>query len=124
MPLSPARHFHHRTIKISLGEIGHITNTQKTNGEPNKNVLNKSTTEIPRKRNKEIDDIEVNQMPHSEFKIMVIRMLNYLRRRMDNLSENLNKKIISIKEDMETINKNQSYMKIAIYEMKNLLEGK
>ena len=42
-----------------------------------------------------------------EFKTMVIRMLKDLRGRTDDLSENLNKEIVSIKRDIETIKKNQ-----------------
>lgn len=36
---------------------------------------------------------------------MVIRMFNKLRWRMDELNENLNKEIVSIKQDIETIKK-------------------
>ena len=39
---------------------------------------------------------------------------------MDYLSKNL---IVNIKKDIETINKNQSEIKIAISEIKNSLEG-
>ena len=42
----------------------------------------------------------------SEFKIMAIRMLKDLRGRIDYLSENLNKEIVSIKKHTENIHKN------------------
>ena len=41
-----------------------------------------------------------------EFKIMAIRMLKDLRGRIDYLSENLNKEIVSIKKHTENIHKN------------------
>ena len=36
----------------------------------------------------------------------LLRMLTDLKGRMDDLSENLNKEIVSIKKDIDTINKN------------------
>ena len=50
--------------------------------------------------------MERTQTPDAEFKIMLIRMLNDLRGIINGLSENLNKVIVSIKKDIETINKN------------------
>ena len=41
--------------------------------------------------------MEAMNIQDVEFKIMVIKMLRDLRRRMDNLSENLDKQIGSIK---------------------------
>ena len=39
-------------------------------------------------------------MPDTEFKSMVVRMFKDLRERMDDLSENLNKEMVSIKKDI------------------------
>ena len=41
---------------------------------------------------------------------------------MGDLSESLNKEIISTKKDIEAINKNQSERKITVAEMENILE--
>ena len=51
---------------------------------------------------KNLNEMEANNLPVTEFKTMVIRMLK-------ELSENMN----SIKKDTETIKKNQSEMKSA-----------
>ena len=61
---------------------------------------------------KELNEMEATKIPDIELKLMVIRMLQDIRRRMDDLSENLNKEIISIKNNMEAIKKNQSEIKI------------
>ena len=52
--------------------------------------------------------MKATQIPDTQFKIMVIRMLKTLRGGTEDLSENLNKETISIlKKDIETINKKQ-----------------
>ena len=51
--------------------------------------------------------MEATKTPDSEIKTMVIRMLRDLRGRMDDLSENLNKEIVSIKKNIETIKKSE-----------------
>ena len=63
--------------------------------------------------------MEATQIPNSEFKIMVICMLKNLRERMDDLIENINKEIVSIKKDIETINMNQSEMKMWLHIFRN-----
>ena len=42
---------------------------------------------------------------------MVIKMFKSLRGRLDDLSENLKKEVVSIKKDIEAIKKNQAEMK-------------
>ena len=61
---------------------------------------------------KELNEIEVTNLLDIEFKVMVIRML-----------KELSGNNIIMKRDIETMNKNQLEMKIAISEMKNTLEG-
>ena len=56
---------------------------------------------------KKYQEIELNEMEETkildaEFKTMVIIMLKNLKGRINNLSENLNKEIASIKKDIET----------------------
>ena len=62
--------------------------------------------------------MEMTKIPDEEFKTMVIRMLKNCRRKMDDLSKNLNKGIISNKMDIETIEKNQSELKRTLSEIK------
>ena len=54
---------------------------------------------------KELNEMEVSNLSDTEFKVMVIRILN------------------SMKKDIETMKNNQAQMKNSIYEMKNTLEG-
>ena len=63
-----------------------------------------------------LNKMEASKLLEAEFKILVIRMLNELRGRMDGHNENLNREIVSIKKDRETI-KNQT-------EMKNIITNK
>ena len=65
---------------------------------------------------KELNKMERSNWPDEEFKILVIKVLTKLRRRRDELGENVNKKI-------ENIKKNQSALKNTIIEMKNTLKG-
>lgn len=52
---------------------------------------------------KELNEMESTKIPDVEFKTMVIRMFKDLTRRMGDLRENLNKQIINIKKNIETI---------------------
>ena len=54
---------------------------------------------------------------------MVIRMLKDIRGRINVLSENLNKQMVNILENIEIIKKNQWETKNTISEVKNILEG-
>ena len=47
--------------------------------------------------------MKASNLPDTEFKTLVIRMLNEHRKRVDDLSDNFNKEIVSIKKDIETI---------------------
>lgn len=58
---------------------------------------------------RELNKTEVNNMPNRQFKVMVIEILTGLEKRMEDLSETLNKEIEK--------NKNQSEMKNPITEI-------
>ena len=47
--------------------------------------------------------MEKNDLTETKFKIMVIWMLNELRGRMHEHNENINRDMVSIKKDIETI---------------------
>ena len=59
---------------------------------------------------KQLEEMEESNIPDTEFKTIVIRMLKKFRGRMAELSENLNKNKINIEKDIGTIKKNQSEM--------------
>ena len=72
---------------------------------------------------KDLNKVESSNLKESEFKILVIKMLNELRGRVEKLSENFNKEIENIKMEMENIKGNQSEMKKTGSEMKSIQEG-
>ena len=39
----------------------------------------------------ELSEVEINNLPHKKFKVMIIKMLKELGRRVDEHSENFNK---------------------------------
>ena len=59
------------------------------------------------------------KVPDAGFKTMVIKMLKDVTERMDDLRENLNKEMVS----MKTIKKHQSRVNNITSEMKNAAEG-
>ena len=50
----------------------------------------------PKKHSEKNNEIERNNLPDKEFKALVIRMLNELGKRIDEQSENFNKKLVNI----------------------------
>lgn len=58
----------------------------------------------------------MSNLPEKELRVMVIKMLNKVRKRMNKHSENFKNKLGNIR-------KNQSGLKNTITEMKNILEG-
>ena len=52
---------------------------------------------------KELNKMETSNLPDAEFKALVIRMLNELGRRIEELSENFNEEIEDIKMVIEDI---------------------
>ena len=60
---------------------------------------------------KELNEMETNKLPDTDFKTMVIKMLK-------EHSENFN----NMEKDIETIKRNQSEMKDTLTEMKNKLQ--
>ena len=67
--------------------------------------------------------METSNLPDAQFKTLIIRLLNELRVRADEFSENFNKEIENIKIELENVKGNQSEMKNTISEMKSILEG-
>ena len=63
-----------------------------------------------------LNEVEINNLPNKEFKVIVIKMLQKLRRRMDEQNEKLNK-------ELQNIKKNQTNLRNTITEIKNTLEG-
>lgn len=64
----------------------------------------------------ELNEIVISNLPDKEFKVKTMKMLIRLERKVDELSEDFNKEIESMK-------KNQGELKNAITEMKTTREG-
>ena len=78
----------------------------------------KEQNKTPQKRTKQNGD---RQSPVAEFKTLVIRMFNELRRWVEELTKNFNKEVWNIIIGEENIKKNQSEMMNTLTEMKNTL---
>ena len=73
-----------------------------------------------------INEIKASQLSDSEFQTMVIRKLNVLPENYQKLQGNckgFTTNYISMKKDIETVNKNQEEMKNTISELKTIVEG-
>ena len=73
-----------------------------------------------------LNEIEASQLSDTEFKTTVIWKLNELSANYQKLQgqcEERTANYISIKKDIEAINKGQEEMKNAIFELKNTVEG-
>ena len=53
---------------------------------------------------KELNEMEASNLPDAEFKTLVIRMLNELKGRLEELGENFNKEVENIKENQSEMN--------------------
>ena len=61
---------------------------------------------------KETNKMETSNILDAEFKTLVIRMLNELKGRVDELSENFNKEIENIKTELENIPVKNEYINL------------
>ena len=59
---------------------------------------------------------EIGSVPEKEFSVMIIKMIQNLRNRMEKIQETFNK-------DLEELKSKQTVMNNTITEMKNTLEG-
>ena len=60
---------------------------------------------------KEVNEVEISNLPNKEFKVMIIKIPSELRKRMNEHSENFNK-------ELEHIKRNQTELKNKITEIK------
>ena len=67
---------------------------------------------------KELNSMETSNLLDADFKTLVIRMLNELRERVDELHENFNTEIGNITMELQSIKMSQSEMKNTLTAMK------
>ena len=65
---------------------------------------------------KQLNEVEIGNVPEKEFRIMIVKMIQDLRIRIDEMQETFNK-------DVEELKRNQATMKNTINEIKNTLDG-
>ena len=102
VPLGPTEHLLYKATLPRLGDRAALPNSQKQTKEGSQNEETKE--HVPNERTedqkKELNKMEISNIPDSEFKTLVIRILNELRRSIDELSENFNKDIGHIKMEI------------------------
>ena len=54
----------------------------------------------------ELNETEINNMPDTDFKVMVIKILTGLEKRLENLSDTFNKEIENIKKNQLELKNN------------------
>ena len=92
-------------------------------GRQRNRLLSKEKEESPERV---LNEIEAGQLSDTEFKTMVIRKLNEFSenyQKLQEINEKLTANYITMKRDIETINKSKEEMKNTIFELKNTIEG-
>ena len=79
-----------------------------------KNTL--QTKEQGKNLQDQINEDEIGNLPKKEFRVMIVKMIQNLRNRMEKIQETFNK-------DLEELKSNQTEMNNTITEIKNILEG-
>ena len=103
----------HKTIPSSLEEVFHLIH-RHTESQANEEIEEYAPQEEYKTSEKELNEIEISNMPDKEFEAMIIKMLTRLERGIEEFSEISNK---------EEIFKNQSELKNTITDMENTLQG-
>ena len=69
---------------------------------------------------KQLNEVEIGNLPEKEFRIMIVKMIQDLGKRMEAKIEKMQE---MINKDLEELKKKQTEMNNTITEMKNTLEG-
>ena len=85
-------------------------------GRQKKNMNSKGMEDSPLK---ELNEMELSKLSDIKFKLMAIKMLKELT----NKNKEQNENYISMKKEIETINKNQEEINNKVSEIKNTLKG-
>ena len=77
---------------------------------------------------KQLNEVEIGNLPEKEFRIMIVKMIQDLRKRMEaktkKMQEMFNKDLQELKDKhLEELKNKQTEMNTTITEMKNILEG-
>ena len=69
---------------------------------------------------KQLNEVEIGKLPEKEFRIMIVKMIQDLRKRMEAKNEKMQE---MINKDLEELKNKQTEMNNTITEMKNTLQG-
>ena len=69
---------------------------------------------------KQLNEVQIGNLPEKEFRIIIVKMIQDLRKRME---EKIEKMQEMFNKDLEELKNKQTEMKNTITEMKNTLEG-
>ena len=69
---------------------------------------------------KQLNEVEIGNLAEQEFRIMIVKMIQDLRKRMDTKIKKMQE---MINKDLEELKNKQTEMDNKIIEMKNTLEG-
>ena len=69
---------------------------------------------------KQLNEVEIGNLPEKEFRIMTVKMIQDLGKRMEAKIENMQE---MFNKDVEELKNKQTEMNNTITEMKNILEG-
>ena len=76
---------------------------------------------------KQLNEVEISNLPEKEFRIMIVKMIQYLGKRMEakikKIQEMFNKDLEELKNKHLELKNKQTEMNNTITEMKNTLEG-
>ena len=61
---------------------------------------------------RQLNEVEIGNLPEKEFRVMIVKMIQNLRNRMEKIQETFNK-------DLEELNSKQTVMNNTITEIKN-----
>ena len=78
------------------------------------------TKEQDKTPEEQLSEVEIGNLPEKNFGVMIIKMIQYLGKRMDAQCEKLQE---SFNKDLENIKNNQTELKNTITETKNTPEG-
>ena len=117
--VSHHRRLHHKDRESRQIDLRSRNKQESLKVGTQRNTLSKKEKKSPERV---LNEIEASKLSDTEFKVMVMRMLNEISENYKELQESYKEptaNYASMKKDIETINKSQEEMKNKIYEMKN-----
>ena len=106
MPLGHTGHLLYKAIQPRLGDIANLLKHRNKNREATKMRKQRNMSQMKEQEKtpeNELNEMKAMNLPDTEFKTLVIKMLNELLGSVDKLTENFNNEITNIKIEVEII---------------------